>query len=280
MSRYVCHVYEGPAPGEDDLAAALWAAGTLGFAAHPAGDDRLRVEAWFAEDAEPPAVDVPGWVLESVEAVPERDWLAPWREQARPFEVGERFLLDPREPEGAEPVEPGSRILLRLPARRAFGVGSHETTRLILELLEEFPPDNARVLDVGTGTGVLALAARAQGARCVVAFDVDPVAAIQARDNARLNGFALHLFAGPVGALGPRARFDVILLNVIPELVRADLPAVAKHVASGGSVLVSGLLAEQASQVSEDWHALGFAESHRRRAGEWTALRLERKEGA
>lgn len=262
----------------------MWAAGTLGMTTEPAQSGRLRVEAWFAGDVEPPAVAVAGWTLESADAVAERDWLAPWREQARPFPVGQRFLLDPREPEAVSseptaPVDSGSRLLLRLPARRAFGVGSHETTRLILELLEDVPPTNARVLDVGTGTGVLAFAALALGARCAVAFDVDPVAAIQARDNARRNAYGPQLFAGPVDALAPRARFDLILLNVIPELVRAGLPAVAEHVAPGGCALVSGLLTEQAPQVLEDWWALGFAESHRLRAGEWTALRLEREEG-
>lgn len=242
-------------------------------------DDRLRVEAWFSAPAPPPAVAVDGWTLESMSRVADQDWLAPWREEARPFPVAETFLLDPREPEAAlaEPAEPGPRILLRLPARRAFGVGSHETTRLILELLETFPPRDARVLDLGTGTGVLALAALALGAREALAFDVDPVAAVQAHDNARRNGFALQAFAGPVTALSPRARFDLVLVNVIPELVRPELPAVAGRVAATGSVLVSGLLTEQSDPVAQEWSALGFAETHRRAAGEWTALRLERR---
>ncbi len=227
----------------------------------------------------PSPVEVDGWTLESASRVSDQDWLASWREQARPFPVAETFLLDPREPEvaSAEPAEPGSRILLRLPARRAFGVGSHETTRLILELLEVFPPHGVRVLDVGTGTGVLGLAALALGARKVVAFDVDPAAAIQARDNGRRNGFALWTFAGRVTGLSPRAGFDVVLVNVIPELVRPELTAVAGHVAAGGSALVSGLLTDQAGPVVQEWSALGFAETHRRHAGEWTALRLERR---
>lgn len=240
----------------------------------------MRVEAWFPADPEtsspPPTVD--GWTLHAAEEVPEQDWLAPWREQARPFAVGERFLLDPREPEAAlaEPAEPAGRILIHLPARRAFGVGSHETTRLILELLEAFPPRDARVLDVGTGTGVLGFAAAALGARTVTAFDVDPVATFQARENARRNGYAPRLFAGAVHALGSRARFDLVLVNVIPELVRDDLPAMARLVDSAGVALVSGVLAEQASRVLDDWRAQGFIEAHRRDAGEWIGLRLIR----
>lgn len=226
-------------------------------------------------------MDVPGWTLQATDEVPEQDWLAPWREQARPFAVADSFLVDPREPEAAlaEPAEPGSRILLRLPARRAFGVGSHETTRLILELLEAHPPRDARVLDVGTGTGVLGFAALALGARDVVAFDVDPAAVLQARANARRNGFEPRLFAGPASALGAPARFDLVLVNVIPDFVRADVPTLAARLAPDGSVLVSGLLTEQCSRVAEDWGAAGWFATHRRRAGEWSALHLERSGG-
>ena len=269
---------------EDKVVAGLWEAGTLGVEVIAEGGGRVRLEAYFPAGGG--VVGEAGRVERAGEVVvEEEDWLAPYRERALPFRLGRRFVVDPREP-SEEVVAEDGRWLLRLPARRAFGIGSHESTRLALELLEEAElgrGGGARVLKVGTGTGILAFAALLLGARSVVAFDVDPVAVFHARENGALNGFAPprapRLFVGRVdclGALADSARFDLAVANAIPEEIVDDLPAVVGRLAVGGELILSGLLTERADELLARLEPLGLAERATRTAGEWAALRLDR----
>ena len=272
-------VYLLPEELEEVAAAELWAAGTVGLEVKDGEDGRVRVEAYFP--GEGPGVDpLAGWPeVERVaaETVEERDWLAEYRARARPFPLGRRFWVDPGEPEGAPPEAPEGRWPLRLPARTAFGTGGHESTRLAVELLEDAPVAGRSVLDVGTGTGVLAFAALRLGARSAVAFDVDPAAALQARAASALNGLRPRLFAGEIAALAAGPRFDLALVNVIPELILPSLGEIAARVGGGpggGELILSGILEERGPLVLERAGGLGFAERARRTAGEWVAFRF------
>lgn len=264
---------------EDDAVARLWERGTLGVQVLDGEEPgTVRLEAYFEDDG---ARELPGARCLGSEDVPDTDWLAPYREAARPFPVGERLLLDPRDPEGDEPPVAAGRVTLRIPARAAFGTGSHESTRLALELLEGLELAGKRVLDVGTGTGILCFAALAFGARSAVGFDIDPAAPLHARANARLNSLHPVLFAGSADALadGPAfGRFDLALVNVIPEEVAADLLRIASLLGAGGEAILSGILAVAGPRVLADWRALGFEPVAERTAGEWVAFRV-RKEG-
>lgn len=281
---------------EDATVANLWELGTLGVQVLDGEHGSVRLEAYFEEDG---PEELPGARFLGSEEIPTTDWLAPYRGTALPFPVGERLLLDPRDPEGSEaPVAPG-RVTLRIPARAAFGTGSHESTRLALELLEEVDLRDKRVLDVGTGTGILAFAALAFGARSAVGLDVDPAAPLHARANALLNGLYPAFFAGSLDALaggpveeppllgsagaartaGPAAAlFDLALVNVIPEEIAAELPRLASLLVPGGEAILSGILAVARPQVLSGWRALGFEPVAERAAGEWVAFRV-RKEG-
>ena len=166
-------------------------------------------------------------------------------------------------------------MLLRLPARRAFGTGSHESTRLALEILERLAVRGRRVLDVGTGTGVLALAALRLGARRAVAHDLDPAAALLAALNARLNSLAPLVFAGPVAAIARGAAFDLLLVNVIPEEIAADLPRLARLLAPRGRAVFSGILRSGSRRALGVLRAAGFRRRASRFAGEWAAYLCE-----
>jgi ribosomal protein L11 methylase PrmA len=316
---YLRRIYRLPAELEETLVADLWLAGTLGVATETETDGRVRLTAWFERPA-PPVEDLPAApaapkALESLEPPdfgapielltedepPETDWMAEYRKRARPFRLGRWLVIDPREPEeDCSPAAPGQvppapvsaagrrgpawrgRRLLRLPARTAFGTGSHESTRLALELLEAAELSGRAVLDVGTGTGILAFAALAWGAARVVGFDADPVAAFQARANSRLNRLAPRLFAGRPAALAPvlaaASRFDVAVVNVVPEQILPEIEHLLPALSPGASVILSGLLAERAGEVSARLTALGLAEIRRRQAGEWAALELVKTE--
>ena len=285
---YLLRAYLVPADQEDLVAGELWEAGTLGLESHDEPGGRVRIEAWFAAGpgqpvagpgAEPLAHRLGAGVEAlGVEAVAEEDWLAAYRERARPFALGEGFWVDSREPEGAVSPPPG-RHLLQLPARTAFGTGSHESTRLVVEMLEGLRPRGLSVLDVGTGTGVLGFVAGLLGAREVVAFDVDVTAGVQARANAGLNRARLLLFAGSIEAVRPRARFDLALLNIMPEIILPEMPDVEPLLVPGGEMILSGILADRGDEVLAGAAGHGFALREVRRAGEWVAFRVGREGG-
>jgi ribosomal protein L11 methylase PrmA len=323
-----------PAEQEEAFIAELWEAGTLGVEYEETVGERGRLRAYFPADRAAasaaarhsiavaslqseraplyPGPMTSSWVEQGIkmvceELVAETDWLAVYRERARPFAVGRTFWIDPRdplapgeEPAAAEPsagelpaaelpvaelsaeplaAVPAGRTLLRVPARAAFGIGSHESTALALELLEDLDVAGARVLDVGTGTGILALAALRRGADSAVAFDLDLAAPFHARANARLNGHPLRLFAGRLAALA-RPVFDLALVNVIPEQILPELPGLVRLLAPAGALVLSGILAERGGEVLAAAGALGLTEAARRQAGEWVAFVAARRVGA
>jgi ribosomal protein L11 methyltransferase len=239
------------------------------------------VDAWFA------SATLPAGLRAQLEALgaggcawspaEDRDWLEEYRRSARPVRVG-RFELDPREPEagGPAPLGDAGRHRLLLPARRAFGTGSHETTRLVVEALEELELAGRSVLDVGTGTGVLCFVARRLGAGAVVGLDLDPVAALLAAQNGRLNRIRVPFLAGSIETLSRAARFDVVLVNVLPENLRGAEREIADRVEAEGDLLVSGILTERAREIEGRWRALGLEPVASRALGEWTGLHLRR----
>ena len=269
---------------EDELIALLWAHGGLGSWSESSGAGRVRIHGFVdaantatGELARALRID-PSIEISPFAAVERRDWSAEWRRAAQPIEVGRRFLVDPREPEEVEvPVEPGGRILLCLPARTAFGLGSHASTRLAVELLESLALDGRAVVDVGTGSGILAFAALALGARSVVAFDLDPAAALLLPAHARLNDLAPRAFVGTIAALAPQSRFDLALVNVVPSEIAADLPRLAALLRPGAAAVFSGILETEAERALAAMAGAGFRERRRASDGEWIAFVMDQR---
>lgn len=172
----------------------------------------------------------------------ERDWAERGRTGFTGTEVGPFWIGPP----WVEP--PGGQLAVRVNPGRAFGTGLHPTTRLALRLLVPRVSAAARVLDVGTGSGVLALAALALGAMDVTALDVDAHALENARENARLNAFAgrLKLVAGSVSCVTPGLHaFDPVLANLEHPLLLPLLPQLVSALAPEGALVVSGILDAQ-----------------------------------
>lgn len=278
LERYF---YRVPAEAEDDAVYELTERGSDGVQVLAIGPGEVRIEAYFS--APPEELELAGAEFLGHEPVPKVDWFATWRELARPFAVGKSLWFDPREPEdgekaeelGREEEDPGDRMVFRIPARAAFGTGSHESTRLALELLEETEVAGRRVVDVGTGTGILALVALARGARSAEAFDVDVASPFHARVNAALNPTAAppRFFAGTLEALVAPGRYDLALVNIIPEVFIPELPRLAPVLAPGAEAIFSGILGEKAEEVTAALRAQGFEPVAERREGEWIAFR-------
>ena len=279
---YLRQTYLLPADLEDAAAALLSTQGCLGIQTFEAGEGMARLDAYFPAGTTPrPRVPFPAAQLFEESELPEADWLAPWREGARPIEVGERFLLDPREPDGEPDVSreelANGRIHLRLPARRAFGTGSHESTRLVLEHLETLSAEGLlagrRVLDVGSGTGVLAFAALKLGATAAVGTEIDLAAALVAGENRRLNRLQPTFLTAPLSALQPCAAFDLALINIIPERILPEVHLLPPLLRSGAEAIFSGILSERGEWVRGQLREHGFITVAERTAAEWVAYR-------
>lgn len=299
MSDFRCLTFSLPAELEEPFTAELWARDLAGCEIQEAAPGVRRLIAWYPEPL-PSAMerwDLADWnergvVLESSTAVGDRDYLQEYRAASRPLELGRGFLVlenDPDDDGAATALENArqqatdqGRSLLRIPARTAFGTGSHESTRLVMHWLEEIPLQGSTVLDVGTGTGILSLAALQLGARRAVGFDLDAQSVVQARINAGLNPTANppHFFAGRLPALAPPKnddeRWDVALVNVLPERIAADLPRLADLLAAGALMVSSGNLHERRDETLRRFAALGFACRGEKVDGEWAAYLLEK----
>ena len=204
----------------------------------------------------------------------EPDSLELWRAASRPFLVGRRFWVDPGDPGGAAP--PPDRIALFLPASRAFGTGGHESTRLALLALEEEALEGKTLLDVGTGSGILALAAAALGARRGVGLDLDADAIFVARENLGRHSFgkSVSLYAGPLAACA--GRFDVVVANMLAKEILPEAGALLARAGKAGRVLLSGLTRESEPVVLDRVRAGKWKLAGRRTEKEWVCLSLTR----
>lgn len=281
MSAYHRRTYLVPPEHEDAFTAELWSHGILGCEIREE-EGRLRVDVYLPD---PLPRELASWSLEEwrsrgveageEEAFAERDWLAEYRASARPFEVGRRFLVDPRDGAAGIPA-PEERILLSIPARTAFGTGSHESTRLAVEWLEDLDLAGLDVVDVGTGSGILVFAALVLGARRAVGFDVDPSAVLVARQNAGLNRLYPRFFAGRLAALGGGASFDLALVNVLPERILDELPRLFALLRPGAGIVSSGNLWSRREELAERFASWGWEVAGEKRDGEWAAFLLRR----
>lgn len=270
---------------EELLAGLLWMAGCGGVVS--GGDGVLAasgeppaglvvVEAFFESQPQLEAVLAAGFVPVAECDEEPQDYLAAWRLAAEPIAIAETLVIDPGEPEpGRGLIDEAGRRRIVVPARAAFGTGSHETTRLALDALVRRPPVAARMLDVGTGSGILAFVALALGAMSVAGFEIDLESALLAGQNARVNRMTPALWAGTLDALGS-ARFDLIVVNVLPERILDRAAELASRVAAGGRLIYAGHLVEREDLARAAWEAAGLVLTARERLGDWGLLELER----
>lgn len=270
-----------------------------GVALHPAAGVQagpgaaaplVEVRAYLPDDASLPdrkrRLEEGVWHLGQIRAIPdpvfraveEQDWAESWKAGHQPFAVGRRFLVLP-EWEEAPPGSP--RLVMRIDPGMAFGTGAHASTRLCLQAMEENLAPGARVVDLGCGSGILAVAAARLGAEHVLAVDTDPMAVQAAQANVRLNAVegTVRVIQGslaevmaewPEGADGVVAN---IYASVLVQMLGGGL---AQAVRPGGILVLSGVLAEQFPEVRAAAAAAGVRELRVLSEGDWRALVLQR----
>ena len=234
--------------------------------------DRALVVAWFPSRAEAEAAAA-GRGGE-VEELPDQDWGEAWKQGLTTLVIGRAFVR----PSWITAAVPAGMVEVVLDPGMAFGTGTHPTTSLCLAALSDLlaARPGARVLDVGTGSGLLAIAARKLGAGPVAGSDNDPVAVRVARENAALNGVELDLNERGVGE--QRGPFDLVLANILANTLVELAPALAAQLAPGGVVLLSGILTPQEAEVRAAYLAAGLRPlpGGDRRDGEWSLLAMAR----
>jgi len=239
--------------------------------AAPAGSLSLVREC--VRNAGLPAEPTLEWEVEA-----DRDWATEWKAGLRARRVGRRFLLRPPWVKAAP--APGVLSIVVEPGM-AFGTGEHATTRGAIRLLEEAVEPGHRVLDAGTGSGILAIAAALLGARPVLAVDVDPCAVEVARENARVNGVsdAVHASVAAVdgGFLADGPTFDVIAANILSGVLIPLLPAFRDALSPGGSLVLAGILEEQSGTFAAAAEAAGFGPPRVDVEQGWWSARLVRR---
>ncbi len=252
-----------PESREDDLGGILAFYPTLGASLAPYDAGALAADIYL----EPRFRDQVRALTEDLEAIgareidledfETRDWLVNYRERVRPFPLGDTWWIDPH-PRTPTPAPPGRRRLVIEP-RMAFGTGTHPSTALMLMDLERNPPRGLSVLDAGTGSGILALAADALGAEWVVGFDIDPASIMVARQILRDQDFspAPTYFAGPVEAAG-QGVFDLILCNMISERFLPLTESLRNRLRAGGTAVFSGILVSERKHVTSSLEKKGF----------------------
>jgi ribosomal protein L11 methyltransferase len=170
-------------------------------------------------------------------------------------------------------------IELVIDPKQAFGTGHHATTQLLIEWLEEKIRGGERILDLGTGSGILAMAALRLGAGCAVGLDIDPIAIDCARDYAKANGFGPELQFQVAAVHVPRSeRFDLVVASLDRRTILESVPALTLWVTSGAILLLSGLLREDRNDVAVAFAQFGVAiRSFRERDG-WLGIEMMQTE--
>lgn len=204
--------------------------------------------------------------------VNEEDWANNWKKYYHTQRIGKRLVVTPSWEE-YEPAE--NEVQMRLDPGMAFGTGTHDTTRLCLELLEDCVGPDTHILDVGTGSGILSVGGVLLGAASALGVDIDPVAVKVANENAELNGVS-DKTEFVCGDLTDKVHgtFEIVTANIVADVIIRLLSTVKNYLVKGGVLIVSGIIDTRADEVENACHEAGFATERRLEHGGWVAIQL------
>jgi len=247
-----------PAELQEPITATLYAHGCQGIS-----EDDGHLTAYFLEDVSTQEVMAALSCFDGTttewQSIAEQDWQAGWKEGVGPFRVAGFLICPPWK--SCTPVAGESLIILDPGA--AFGAGEHETTRMMLTMLREWAGSHdglggRRLLDLGTGTGILSIAAHVLGIGDVTSVDVEQRAVDTARSNLALNGLSEKVALIHGGMADAGTGYDVILANIFLEVLIGAMPDAASALKPGGTLIISGLLKGQEDELIKAAKAAGF----------------------
>lgn len=211
-----------------------------------------------------------------INGVNEEDWATSWKAYYKPVHIGEKMVIVPMwEKYDPKPHE----IIVRMDPGMAFGTGTHETTRLVVGLLEKYTTPDCRMLDVGTGSGILAICAAKLGAGECKAYDIDPVAVRVAKENVKDNGcdnitcdtsdllYGVDLSGG---------QYDLVCANIVADIIIRMTPDIGKYMKDDAILIASGIITERADEVVSAVEANHLRIKERLTDNGWCALVIEK----
>jgi len=241
----------------------------------------VQVKAWFDEQAlnrvigplreQLALLAAPdmGTLSVTLQGVKEEDWAENWKQYYKPFRIGEHLVIKPTW-EGWD-KQPGD-LIIEIDPGMAFGTGTHETTALCIELIERYYR-GGKLLDVGTGSGILAIAAALLGATDVVAVDIDPDAVRVAKENVEKNGLSDRIAVREGDLLqGLSERFDFAAANILAPVIQMLAAPLTRHLNPGGLFVCSGIIEEAAPDVEKALLDAGYEILESKTRGDWHAF--------
>lgn len=257
-------------------------------------DNRIKIIAYYYDDEDFPVIinevkqrinkllnyniDT-GKVLISIENTHYEDWATSWHKYFRPLEIGKKFIISPSWEDSIN----SDRRLIKIDPGMAFGIGSHETTRMCIELLEKFLPVNGDIvnvnedidtmLDIGTGTGILAIAAAYLGISDIIGVDIDPAAVSAARENISINKVEdrIRIIKGDM-TKDISGIFSIITANLLPDLIMCLLPSIPPLMNDQSKLILSGITRDKRDMIFELFSQLRLKLIDEKEMNEWVSL--------
>ena len=291
MSALISLIVEAPVEYRERIELALAALPTQGYACWSQVDsNRDRHEAYFEEEDDADralnALQMQSLATEAPEAwnlvratLEQEDWANAWKAHFKTEKISPRIIIHPVwEPFEAQEDE----IVVHIDPGMSFGTGRHETTRSCLQMLDSWTSDGktGSFLDLGCGSGILAIAAVKLGLKPVVALDYDPDAVQGTIENQQRNSVseAFVPFVGDVTELHLPQQFAIVAANILAPVLIEHAKSISNTVKAGGTLILSGILDTQYEQVKTAYTALQFQEIENLQDGEWTSGRFAKQQ--
>ncbi|MBQ7326996.1 MAG: 50S ribosomal protein L11 methyltransferase [Clostridia bacterium] len=216
-----------------------------------------------------PALGIEGEI--SLEGMNEDDWAESWKQYYKPVPLGKVTIVPAWEKYEAKDGE----VIIRMDPGMAFGTGTHETTRLVIRLMQDEPLADKKVLDVGTGSGILSICASKLGAKSCNAYDIDPMAVKVARENCIADGCD-NITVGVSDLLRgvdlSGGKYDFCVANIVADIIIRMLPDVRAYVKEGAPLILSGIIGERADEVREAVIKTGFTVEKEIKENDWVGM--------
>jgi len=211
----------------------------------------------------------------SFEDMNEDDWAESWKQYYKPIPLGKVTIVPAWEEYQAKDGE----VVVKMDPGMAFGTGTHETTRLVMKIMQDEIIGGERVLDVGTGSGILSICASKLGAKSCNAYDIDPVAVKVAKENAKNDGCD-NITVGVSDLLADvdisQGKYDFCVANIVADIIIRMMPRISDYLRDGAPLILSGIIAPRADDVRESVRENGFTIIREEQENDWLAIMVRK----